>query len=352
VTLHSGPMRGQWSIAPLDVDRATVSIIVPIRNEEESICSTLDSVLHQSFPSSRTEVIVVDGMSTDGTRAVLDRYRQEYARLQVVDNPGRTVPVALNLGIQRATGDVVVRVDGHCRISHDYVECCMALLAESGAANVGGLMRPECKGAIGQAVAVATRSRFGIGNGRFHYLERQAYVDTVYLGAFRTHVLRELGGYDEELVRNQDDELNYRIRHAGYSILLSPDIVSTYVPRHSLRAIWRQYYQYGFWKVRVIEKHWGSVQARHLAPALLVSGLLASAAAFVMSKRVWTLLPWVGYIGADLVMALLHTRRSPSQTLPVALVFPCLHLSYGIGFAVGTGRYLLMCARPSAAHPT
>jgi succinoglycan biosynthesis protein ExoA len=345
LALHSGPTCGQRSIIPLDVNRATVSIIIPIRNEAESIRATLDSVLHQSFPSSRTEVIVVDGMSTDRTREVLDRYRQEYPRLRVVDNPARTVPAALNLSIRQATGDVIVRVDGHCRLAADYVERCVALLAESGAANVGGLMRPEGEGPIGQAMAVATRSRFGIGNGRFHYLERQAYVDTVYLGAFRTEVLHELGGYDEELVRNQDDELNYRIRQAGFSILLSPDIVSTYTPRHSLRAIWRQYYQYGFWKVRVIEKHQGSLQARHLAPALLVSGLLTSAAAFVMSRRVWTLLPWVGYVGADLMAALLNTRRSPSQTLPVALVFPCLHLSYGMGFVVGIGRHLLKSAQ-------
>lgn len=327
-------------LAPLRLDRATVSVIVPIRNEAKSIQQTLDSILTQTFASDRTELLVVDGMSTDGTREILEPYRQKYPRLRVIDNPVGTVPVALNLGLQHATGDVVVRVDGHCRLAEDYVERCVTLLAESGAANVGGLMRPTGEGPIGRAVAAATRSRFGIGNARFHYLERQEYVDTVYLGAFRTEVLHQLGGYDQALVRNQDDELNYRIRRAGYSILLSPDIVSTYTPRHSLSALWRQYYQYGFWKVRVIAKHRGSLQPRHLAPVLLLSGLLTSGAAFVFWRRVWTLLPWAGYLAADLAAALHNTRRSASQGWLLALVFPCLHLSYGMGFIAGVGRHL------------
>jgi len=333
-------------MVPLPVDRASVSVIVPIRNEANFISATLDSVLDQTFPAARTQVVVLDGLSTDGTRDILECYRRDHSHLQVLDNPDRTVPVALNLGIQVATGDVIVRVDGHCHIAPDYVERCVALLAESGAANVGGPMRPRGEGAISRAVAIATCSRFGIGNARFHYSQRQEYVDTVYLGAFRKEVLDELGGYDEELVRNQDDELNYRIRQAGYSILLSPDIVSTYMPRDSLRAVWRQYQQYGFWKVRVIEKHRASMQLRHLAPSSLVVALLASVGAYAVSRRVRMLIPWFVYLSADLAAALLNAGRSPLQAVRVALVFPCLHLSYGMGFLAG----LVMQVRERFRH--
>jgi succinoglycan biosynthesis protein ExoA len=324
---------------------ALVSIVLPLRNEGGHLATTLDAVFNQTYPSDRTEVLAVNGCSQDNTLQILQEYQKQYPNLRVLDNPRRTTPTSLNMAIAASTGDVIVRVDGHTIIASDYVERCVELLEESDAANVGGPMRPRATGAAGDAIAVGTSSRFGIGNARFHYLHRQQWADTVYMGAFRRKVLTELGGYDEELERNQDDELNYRIRRAGYRILLSPDIVSTYTPRNSLRALWRQYYQYGFWKVRVIEKHPASAQTRHLAPAGLVLGLFSSTVAFVALRRSVLLIPWFLYVAAVVAAAIINARRSFRRAILLMAVFPCLHLSYGIGFMVGLGRAAVRASR-------
>jgi glycosyltransferase involved in cell wall biosynthesis len=329
---HHSPKRPQCTPPPIDAERARVSVVVPVYNEARSIAGTLRSIVEQSFPSERMEIIVVNGASTDGVRPVLEDWARRTPYLQVLENPRRTTPTSLNLGIAASDAEVIVRVDGHCRIAPDYVERCVELLASSGAANVGGPMRSEGAGPMGEAIAAATSSRFGIGNARFHYLAHQDWVDTVYLGAFRREVLEEVGGYDEDLVRNQDDELNYRIRNAGYGILLSPDIISTYTPRGSLRALWRQYEQYGFWKVRVIEKHPASAQLRHLAPAALVLSLLSSTFGFVLSRRRLLLLPWAIYVAGILGASALNARWSLRRAALLAAVFPALHLSYGVGF--------------------
>jgi glycosyltransferase involved in cell wall biosynthesis len=314
--------------------------VIPAYNEADHIEETLRCVTRQTFPPDQMETVVVDGASTDGTRAALENWAARCSNLRVLENPRRTTPTSLNLGIAATDAEVIIRVDGHCRIAPDYVERCVGLLAASGAANVGGPMHSHAAGPLGEAIAAATSSRFGIGNARFHYLEREEWVDTVYLGAFRREVLEDVGRYDEELIRNQDDELNYRIRAAGYGILLSPAIVSAYTPRSSLRALWRQYYHYGFWKVLVIEKHPASAQPRHLAPASLVLGLVCSAIAFALFRRRWMLLPWAAYSAGIAAASTLNARGSAQRALLLVAVYPCLHLSYGAGFLRAALRLL------------
>lgn len=330
------------SLPALDRDAARVAIVIPIRNEVRSIARTLDCVLNQTFPAEQTEVFVADGLSDDGTREIVQEYAARHPRVHLLNNPKRTIPVALNLAIAASNAGVIVRVDGRCHIAPDYVETCVDLLAATGAANVGGLMRPEGNSTVGRAVAIATKSRFGVGNGRFHYLERQEWVDTVYLGCFRREVLEEVGGYDEELIRNQDDELNYRIRAAGYGILLSPAIRSTYIPAATLRKLWRsQYYQYGYWKVRVIQKHPGSLQPKHLAPPALVAVLISSAVLFVLTRRKLMLFPIAGYLAGTGLAALWMSRHRPRLLPVVAAVFACMHVGYGTGFLRALVRLLL-----------
>lgn len=319
----------------LDPNTVRVCVVMPIRNEAGHIAGTLDSVLQQTFPRHRTEILVVDGLSDDHTLDILVRYQQNNPRLRVLSNPRGTAPTSLNMGIAASNAEIIVRVDGHCTLASDYIERCVELLGQSGAGNVGGLMLPSGDGIISSAVAVAMSSRFGIGNGRFRYLQREEYVDTVYLGCFRREVLDEVGWFDAELTRNQDDELNYRITQAGFGVLLSPAIVSTYVPRGSLAALWRQFYQFGLWKVRVIRKHPHSIQPRHLVPPVFVATLAASLLSFVLWRRRLFLLVPTLYGVVVLWAAAWGGRRDLRLTIPLLAVIPCLHLGYGSGFVIG-----------------
>ena len=197
-----------------------VSVVMPVRQEASHIAHTVGAVLAQDYPGELLEVIVADGMSTDGTRGVLEGIQREHANLIVLDNPGRIAPTALNVAIRAARGAVIVRVDGHTEVAADYVRECVEALARSGADNAGGRMNALGEGAFGAAVALATSSPFGVGGARFHYSDREEWVDTVYLGAWRRDVFDRIGFFDEELVRNQDDEFNYRLRASGGRILL------------------------------------------------------------------------------------------------------------------------------------
>jgi len=197
--------------------------------------------------------------------------------VRLLDNPAGSAPPALNIGIRAARGELIARVDGHTIIAPDYLRRCVETLRETGADNVGGLMRPEGRGYVGRCIALATGSRFGVGNSRFHYDERGGEVETVYLGCFRRMVFERVGLFDEGLVRNQDDELNDRIVASGGRIWLNPRIRSTYYNRGSYRSLWRQYYQYGYWKAPVLRRHPRARRARHLAPAALAAALASAA---------------------------------------------------------------------------
>ena len=327
-----------------------VTIIMPICNEAHFIERSLGAVLTQDYPTDCLEVLVVDGMSKDSTRAIVqqavDKARAAGNNISValIDNPARIVPTALNIGVQRARGAVIVRVDGHCLIAHDYVHQCVSALARSGADNVGGLQRPAQGSWISQALALATSSPFGVGNARFRYLEQPGWVDTVYLGAFRRDVFARIGGFDEDLVRNQDDEFNFRLAQAGGKIWLDPTIRSVYYGRTDLRSLWRQYYQYGFYKVRVIQKRRAVASLRHLIPAMFVLCLFTSILSALISGRRWLAWSVAGpYVLANSVVSI-ATARSDFRLLPLTL-----HFAYGIGFVAGIWRWIVQY---STAHHT
>jgi glycosyltransferase involved in cell wall biosynthesis len=314
-------------------------------------------VLAQDYPAGRMEVLVVDGRSTDRTRAIVAELAAiaPRSRVQLLDNPHRIASTALNIGIRAARGEIIARVDGHTILAPDYLRRCVETLVVTGADNVGGLMRPQGHGYAGTCIALATRSRLGIGNSRFHYDERGGEAETVYLGCFRRSIFERVGLFDEGLVRNQDDELNDRIVAAGGRIWLSPHIRSTYVGRSSFRALWRQYYQYGYWKVRVLRRHPGARRLRHLAPAALVASLSSSALIDLTTRmltRVRTVprpmrrrarpvgvLAWGLYGAASLLAAMSVAARAGWRYLPGLLVaFWCLHTGYGTGFLAGVLR--------------
>jgi glycosyltransferase involved in cell wall biosynthesis len=321
-----------------------VSVILPIRNEEGFIARSLGAVLAQDYDPRSMEVLVADGMSTDGTRAAVEACAagRPEVPVVVVDNPEGIVPTGMNAALARARGDVIVRVDGHTIVDPDYVTQCVQALQRSGAQNAGGKMTAVGSGRVAQAVALATSSPFGVGGARFHYSDREEWVDTVYMGAWPREVLVGLGGFDPEMVRDQDDELNYRLRERGGRILLSPKIRSRYFNRSSLRSLARQYFQYGFWKVRVLQKHPRQMRPRQFAPPALALGLAAGTLVFPFFRmaRSGLLLLVAAYLAADAAASASAGRRAPRKVgVLLPLAFPILHLSYGFGFLAGLARF-------------
>jgi glycosyltransferase involved in cell wall biosynthesis len=332
-----------------------VSVVMAVRNEAGFIERSLGAVVGQVYPADRLEVVIADGESTDGTRGVIEKFRHGDSKLRLVDNPGRIVASGLNAALREAHGEIVVRVDGHTEIAPDYVQACVEALIRTGADNVGGRMTASGKGAFGRAVAAATSSRFGVGGARFHYSTREEWVDTVYLGAWRREIFDVVGGFDEELVRDQDDEFNYRLRAKGGRILLSPHVRSVYTVRGTARSLWRQYFQYGFWKVRVLQKHPRQMRPRQFAPPLLVGTLmlLAFGAPFLGIAR-WTLFGVAGiYLLASLLAAAGAARPAglPGVFL-LPVVFAVLHIAYGLGFLAGLWQFRGRWSSPAWAIPS
>jgi glycosyltransferase involved in cell wall biosynthesis len=318
-----------------------VSVILPVRNEAGHIAGTLAAVLAQDYPPDRMEVIVVDGQSTDRTREIVQALKAPMA-LQLLDNPRQIAPTALNIGLRAAKGDILVRVDGHTVIAPDYVRQCVAALQRTGADNAGGTMTAVSANAFGEVVAAATSTPFGVGGGRFHYSQTEEWVDTVYLGAWPRAVFERIGLFDEELVRDQDDEFNYRLREQGGRIFHTPRIKSSYTGRTRPTGLWQQYFQYGLWKVRVLQKHPRQMQLRQFVPPLFVLALLGSLVLAFWTSLGGVLFALIGgaYLAADLGASLWTARRKRTRLIGVLpIVFPMLHLSYGLGFLIGLARF-------------
>jgi succinoglycan biosynthesis protein ExoA len=321
-----------------------VTVIMPIRNEERFIARSLGAVLGQDYPPDRMQLLVADGMSEDGTRAVVEELARAHPKhtVRIVDNPGRIVPTGFNAALALADGDVIVRVDGHTIIEPDYVSECVRALVRSGADNVGGRMTAVGDTLVAQTIALATSSPFGVGDSQFHYGRGEKWVDSVYMGAWPRSVFDRVGPFDPELVRNQDDEFNYRLRSAGGRILLTDTIRSTYYGRASLRKVFRQYRQYGLWKVRVLQKHPRQMSARHFVPPAFAATLLAGTALAPVSRTARRgLFAAVSAYGIAAGAASFSIARAHGwRHLPVLpAVFAALHVGYGAGFLGGLVRF-------------
>ncbi len=318
--------------------RPFVSVVMPIRNEAGSIARSLAAVIEQDYPSDRLEILVADGMSSDGTRGIVDALRALHPGLRLIDNPGRIVAAGLNRAIGQARGEVIVRVDGHTTVARDYVAECVGALLRSSAENVGGRMEARGEGRFGEAVALATGSPFGVGGARFHYSGREEWVDTVYMGAWRRDVFDRLGLFDEEMVRNQDDEFNYRILDQGGRILLTPRIRSVYTVRGRPLALWRQYFQYGYWKVRVMRRHPRQIRLRQWVPPLFAAALLGTGALALMvpaGAAAFIAVAGAYVVASGVASAWVASRAAWRHLWLLPLVYAILHLAYGLGFLFG-----------------
>jgi glycosyltransferase involved in cell wall biosynthesis len=323
----------------------SVTVIMPVRNEAVFIRRSLGAVLAQNYPSECMEVIVADGISDDETREIVGELISEngHVPVRLIDNPGRIVPTGLNAALRFAQGDIIIRVDGHCEIAPDYVRQCVEQLRQNGVDGVGGPIETIGHDLLSDAISVAMSSRFGVGGSAFRTINNKSMlVDTVAFPAYTRRIISQCGPFDEELVRNQDDEYNYRIRKLGGKILLSPDIKSRYYSRSSIRSLWRQYFQYGFWKVRVLQKHPRQMSLRQFVPPIFVTVLLGSAllASFAAWARLLLILVTAGYVLAGLSASVLTSWKKGWRYFPLLpFVFAALHLSYGSGFLVGLVRF-------------
>jgi succinoglycan biosynthesis protein ExoA len=321
-----------------------VSVLMPIRNEARFIERSLRTILNQDYPHHLLEVLIADGMSTDDTRQIIARTTASgpNIKVRIIDNPNLIVSTGLNLALKQALGDVIIRVDGHTFLEPDHVCQCVSTLQRSGADHVGGRMETISEGRFGEAVSLATSSGFGVGHGRFSPSVREEWSDTVSMGAWPRQVFEHIGLFDEEQIRNQDDEINYRLLEKGGKILISPDIKSSYHNRSTPHSLWRQYYQYGYWKVRVMQKHPSQMRPRQFIPPLFTASLiLTSFLAFFSTVGQWgAILVVSSYIGVNFAASALTARRADWRLVPrVSLAFAILHLSYGLGFLAGLVKF-------------
>ena len=312
-----------------------VAAIMPARDDATHIGAAIGSFLGQDYPGPLSIAVGV-GPSGDGTDGVVAALAADDPRITVVDNPSGRTAAGLNAALHAVDADVIVRVDAHCELPPGYVTRAVETLRRTGAANVGGIQRAEGTDPYQRAVARAMTSRFGVGDSQFHFGGDEGPTDTVYLGVFDGAALRAAGGFDETLVRNQDYELNWRLRQAGHQVWFDPELAVRYRPRSTPTGLARQYFQYGQWKREVLRRHPQSVKPRQLvAPVTLVgvvTGLLGAA-----TGRRWMLLAPAVYAAA-VGAAAIADSSSPDEAGRLATVYPTMHMSWGAGFLVGPGQ--------------
>lgn len=320
-------------------DEPLVTVIMPVRNEAQYIARSLGAVLAQTYPAARVEVIVVDGDSEDGTGDIAANLGG--GRVTVLCNPRRTTPTSLNLGIAKAQGQYIIRVDGHCEIQEDYIARCVEVLMRTGYDVVGGACTTEGESERSRAIAVALSSRFGVGNVAFRVQESSpGFVDTVPFGAWPRELFAVLGGFDEELVRNQDDELNFRVLQSGGRVWYDPQIRARYYSRSNLRSLTQQYFEYGCFKLLVAHKRGGVASPRHLVPAAFVLALgIGAGATGITRQRLWLAATLLPYLTANGVVSLRLSRRNGVSPFIVSAAFMVVHASYGFGFLWGVVRW-------------
>jgi cellulose synthase/poly-beta-1,6-N-acetylglucosamine synthase-like glycosyltransferase len=307
-----------------------VSVIVPARDEEDSIGATLTALRRQDYPA--LQIIVVDGGSTDGTVAVVRRHMAEDPRIELLPNPRQIIPAALNIALAAARGRWVVRMDAHSTVDDGYVSAAVARLQEGRWGGVGGRKDGVGMTPAGRAIAAALASRFGVGGSLYHYGTTEQPVDHIPFGAYPTELLRRLGGWDERLVANEDFEFDYRLRRAGEVLLFDPRLRISWKSRQTVRSLYRQYRRYGAGKLDVARLHPASLRLRHLMPPLLVPYLVTAAA--VASRRPGLGTAMVAPYAAGLAVASVRAARTledPTSRAFVPGAFLAMHVGWGVG---------------------
>lgn len=307
----------------------------------------MDSIIANDFPKEKLEVFVVDGMSDDGTTSIVTKYSEAHSFIKVLSNPKKTTPIAMNMGIKESIGDYIIILSSHSKIDKNFLRLNVESLNKYSADCVGGRLvtLPANKTLMAKAIAIAISHPFGVGNSYFRIgLQEPKYVDTVPFGCYKRETLNKIGIFDEDLVRNQDDELNLRLIKNGGKILLVPSIISEYVARDSLLKLWKMYYQYGYFKPLVAQKVGGVLTWRQLIPALMLSsfvvfGMLSFISHFFLTLFICILFL---YLMANLFFSISEAAKKGLKYLFVLpAVFSTVHFSYGIGYLKGIWDFIL-----------
>jgi len=306
-----------------------ITVICPVYNESGYIRNVLDFFI-KGLPAEK-ELIIIDGGSTDDTKAIVAEYAIHHPNIRVIDNPDKFVPFALNKAILASKGDPVIRLDAHTTYADDYFVKILETFAKTGADIVGGPMRANGKTNFQKAVATATSTSLGVGDSSFHDEFHEGYVDSVYLGSWKRNVFETAGLFDTDMIRNQDDEFHYRAKAKGLKIYLNPQITSWYYPRSSVTSLFRQYYQYGLFKPLVLKKVKTGVRLRHLIPSGFVCYLILL---FAMTSIPAATFPLLLYV----LLAIFFAVRKSDNAIMAAdmlIVYPLIHIAYGSGFIIG-----------------
>jgi succinoglycan biosynthesis protein ExoA len=326
-----------------------VSVIVPCYNEEKTIGLLLDAVYHQTFLRAEMEVIIADGRSNDRTLSVVSEYASAHPDLtiRVVENPQRNIPAALNMAIRASQGEVIVRLDAHSVPEGDYVARCVNDLEAGCGANVGGVwqIRPGGSSWIARSIAAAAAHPLGVGDAFYRYATRPGEVDTVPFGAFRRATVTKVGLFDETLLTNEDYEFNTRIRQNGGKVWLDPDIRSVYFARSSLPALSRQYFRYGYWKYRMLQRYPQTLRWRQALPPLFVLSLILLAGLAIFWRLAGFFLALEVGLYALVMLAVGFTqsvkRKDVALLSGIPLAILTMHLSFGWGFLVSMVQSIL-----------
>ena len=308
-----------------------VAVVIPAKNAEKTLEKAFVSVLNQKT-EEQIEVCIAVAPSEDSTLDVAKRIELDNENVTIVENPSGETPAGLNLAITNTQAPVIVRLDAHAELEEEYISTALETLKKTGAANVGGRQNPVGATPFEKAVGIAISSRFGAGDARFRTGGEEGEVDTVYLGVFDRNSIENVGLFDESLIRNQDAELNWRLRETGKKIWFQPELIASYKPRSTLKELAKQYYDYGKWRRHVVSIHPRSIKLRQLIPPLnSLVFLLGTIFGFF----------WVPSLGFPVLyiagIFFVTTVKSKTVTnfIYLLIIFPTIHFSWTAGFLRG-----------------
>ncbi len=314
-----------------------VSVVLPILNEERFLKHAIEAILEQEYPGD-LEVILALGPSKDKTNEIANQLSKSDSRVVLVESPTGRTAAGLNLAIKKSRFDIICRIDGHAEVSRTYIQDAVSIMEQTGAVNVGGIMAAVGKNSFEGAVATAMRSPLGVGGARFHVGGKAGPADTVYLGVFKKSALLSVGLYDERFTRAQDWELNYRLRKSGGVIYFDPRLLVTYRPRPTLRALSKQYFEYGRWRHAVVRTHKGTANYRYLAPPLATS-IIALSLVLGATAHPLFLIPALTYASAILIGSL-SIGKSLFERIALPAVLATMHISWGLGYLSSPRRLI------------